>query len=122
MWVAKLCRSCRYRHDRHSFASLALAAGRSIRWVAEQLGHANPEFTLRVYAHALPVRDEDLAFADFAASAPTASAPGSDRLYPAPDPEESLEEESPDPLSADRGSRNLEHETGFEPATLTLAT
>jgi len=105
---------------RHTFASLALAAGRSIRWVAEQLGHANPELTLRVYAHALPVRDEDLAFAAFAASAPTR--PGSSRLYPAPDPEESLDEESPDPRTADRGFGILEHETGFEPATLTLAT
>ena len=59
-------------HARHTFASLALAAGRSIRWVAEQLGHANPELTLRVYAHALPVTEADLAFADFggAPSAP----------------------------------------------------
>jgi integrase len=50
---------------RHTFASLALAAGRSIRWVADQLGHSNPAFTLRPYAHALPVEDEDLGFADF---------------------------------------------------------
>ena len=31
---------------------LQLNAGRSIRWVADQLGHANPELTLRTYAHA----------------------------------------------------------------------
>src|SRR5215475_4336372 len=33
--------------------------------VAEQLGHANPELTLRVYAHALPSESGDLGFADF---------------------------------------------------------
>jgi hypothetical protein len=44
---------------------MALAAGKSIRWVAEQLGHANPELTMRVYAHALPAEEGDLAFADF---------------------------------------------------------
>ena len=37
-------------HDaRHTFASLALASGKSVTWVASQLGHANPELTLRVY-------------------------------------------------------------------------
>ena len=39
---------------RHTYASLALASGKSIRWVAAQLGHSNPELTLRVYAHAMP--------------------------------------------------------------------
>jgi integrase len=38
----------------HTFAPLALQAGRSVRWVADQLGHANPPLILRVYAHALP--------------------------------------------------------------------
>jgi len=32
----------------HTFASLGRAAGRSIRWVAEPLGHANPALTLGV--------------------------------------------------------------------------
>jgi hypothetical protein len=41
-------------HDaRHTFASLALTAGKSIPWVSGQPGHATPEITLRVYAHAL---------------------------------------------------------------------
>ena len=53
-------------HDaRHSYASLALASGKSVRWVASQLGHANPELTLRVYAHALREEETDLSFLDF---------------------------------------------------------
>jgi hypothetical protein len=33
--------------------------------VAAQLGHANPELTLRVYAHALREEEADLSFLDF---------------------------------------------------------
>ena len=36
-----------------------------MRWVASQLGHANPELTLRVYAHALREEEADLGFLDF---------------------------------------------------------
>ena len=36
--------------------------------MADQLGHSNPELTLRTYTHALRHREEDLAFADFAIS------------------------------------------------------
>ena len=50
---------------RHTYASLALASGKSIRWVAAQLGYSNPELTLRVYAHAMPAEDVDLSFLDF---------------------------------------------------------
>jgi len=42
-------------HDlRHTWATLALAAGRPLPWVAKVLGHADAGFTARVYAHALP--------------------------------------------------------------------
>ncbi|MAJ61817.1 MAG: hypothetical protein CBC48_18960 [bacterium TMED88] len=44
---------------------MALASGKSVRWVASQLGHASPEFTLRVYAHALREEETDLSFLDF---------------------------------------------------------
>ena len=50
-------------HDaRHTYASLALASGKSLRWVATQLGHSNPTLTLRLYAHALPEAEADLSF------------------------------------------------------------
>ena len=39
---------------RHHYASLLLDGGVSIRAVAQYLGHADPGFTLRVYAHLMP--------------------------------------------------------------------
>jgi integrase len=50
---------------RHTYASLALVSGKSVRWVAELLGHANPELTLRSYPHVLREEESDLSFADF---------------------------------------------------------
>ncbi len=50
---------------RHTWATLALHAGKSVRWVADQLGHADPALTLRVYAHAMPQQETDLSFAEF---------------------------------------------------------
>jgi integrase len=50
---------------RHSFATLTLEAGRSVRWAAEQLGYSDPVLTLRVYAHALRSTEADLTFVDF---------------------------------------------------------
>ena len=42
-------------HDcRHTFASLLLQAGAPITYVSQQLGHADPSITFRVYAHYLP--------------------------------------------------------------------
>lgn len=46
---------------RHSAATWALAAGRSVRAVATRLGHADPALTLRTYAHALPDDDAQAA-------------------------------------------------------------
>jgi len=58
-------RPLKLHSTRHTWATLALQAGKNIRWVAEQLGHADPALTLRVYAH--PMRDEErgLSFAEF---------------------------------------------------------
>jgi hypothetical protein len=50
---------------RHTWATLALQAGKSIRWVAEQLGRTDPALTLRVYAHAMRDEERDPSFAEF---------------------------------------------------------
>jgi integrase len=41
----------RYHDARHTFATIALDAGRDIGWVSKQLGHADVGFTGRVYVH-----------------------------------------------------------------------
>ena len=101
-------------HDaRHTYASLALASGKSVRWVASQLGHANPELTLRVYAHALREEEADLGFLDF----------GGTKRHPRGTSRRAVATtRKPPRVSTRRGLGSLEHETGFEPATLTLAT
>jgi integrase len=42
---------------RHFYASVLIDAGESVRAVADFLGHADPGFTLRVYAHLLPASE-----------------------------------------------------------------
>jgi hypothetical protein len=94
---------------------MALASGKSVRWVAEQLGHSSPMLTLKTYAHAIREEEMDLSFADFEVR------DGSERLYPAPTSATGDEHKSAPDLT-DRGRlRFLEHETGLEPATPTLA-
>jgi integrase len=44
---------------RHTYASLALAAGVAVHVVSARLGHASPKMTLDVYAHVLSGQDED---------------------------------------------------------------
>ena len=61
---ARGVRSLRFHATRHSWATWALRAGKSVRWVAQQLGHQDPAFTLRVYAHAMREEEKDLSFAE----------------------------------------------------------
>jgi len=49
-------------HDlRHTYATLALAAGVNPRVVSARLGHATVAFTLDIYSHVLPQADRDAA-------------------------------------------------------------
>jgi len=43
---------------RHFYASVLIDAGESVKAVAEYLGHADPGFTLRVYAHLFPSSED----------------------------------------------------------------
>jgi integrase len=46
---------------RDSFASILVALGRDPAYVMAQLGHTDPGFTLRVYAHAMRFSDDERA-------------------------------------------------------------
>jgi integrase len=53
---------CRRRHKhklRHTFASILVAIGRDPTHVMQQLGHTDPAFTLRVYAHTMRGSEEE---------------------------------------------------------------
>ncbi len=47
-------RDIRFHDLRHTYASLLLAQGEPITYVASQLGHANPGITLKIYSHWIP--------------------------------------------------------------------
>ena len=97
-WVRPLKLHC----ARHTWATLALRAGKSVRWVADQLGHSEPALTLRVYAHAMRDEETDLSFAEFG---------GSERLYPAPT-------QSGEPRQARNRAESMARREGLEPPTL----
>lgn len=111
---------------RHTWATLALRAGKSVRWVADQLGHADPSMTLNVYAHAMPEEETDLSFADFTgrradgiSSSRTASnAPR--RPYTAPTANATPEEENTASPSDRQRYEIMERDPATEPPTLSL--
>ncbi len=101
---------------RHTWASFAGAAGKSIRWIADQLGHSSPMLTLRTYSHVIREEEVDLSFADFE------STDGPRRPYTAPPSDGGHPNESAPGVNHRGRLGFLEHETGLEPATPTLAT
>ncbi|MDA2935466.1 hypothetical protein MYX82_14185, partial [Acidobacteria bacterium AH-259-D05] len=42
------------RHKRHGFASQLLCSGANVLYVSQQLGHANPQITMKIYSHWIP--------------------------------------------------------------------
>ena len=90
----------------HTWASLALESGKSVRWVAEQLGHADPALTLEVYAHVIPNEEPDRSFLDFG---------GSGRPYTAPPPDDDREDAGTSAVSV----RNASEECGAPSTTRT---
>jgi len=95
-------RSLKLHCTRHTWATFALHAGRNIRWVADQLGHADPALTLRVYAHAMRNEETDLSFAEFG---------DPKRPYTAPRNETELEEVA-------NYLKDMARREGLEPPTL----
>ena len=80
-------------------ATRALRAGKFLRWVADQLGHADPAFTLRTYAHLMPEEESNLSFAEFGVGVneKRVAIGAPKRPYTAPTEIEPFEE-SPNPL------------------------
>ncbi len=87
---------------RHTWATMALASEKSVRWVADQLGHADPALTIRVYAHALQEEEADLSFAEFGSTK---------RPYTAPVDEDEIRD-------SDNCAETLARREGLEPPTL----
>ncbi len=49
-------------HDlRHTHATIALRAGIPVKVISERLGHENPAFTMKQYAHVLPGMQAEVA-------------------------------------------------------------
>lgn len=63
VWTRALKRAkVRYRkpyQTRHTYASMMLSAGEHPMWVARQMGHANQNTTVRIYARWMPAADPD---------------------------------------------------------------
>jgi len=55
--VAKLCRLCRGRHNRHCYATHLLEAGVNLRQIQKYMGH-NSLMTTTIYLHLTTVGEE----------------------------------------------------------------
>ncbi len=51
-------RDIRYHDLRHTFASQLLCNGANILYVSQQLGHANPGITMKIYSHWIPNKSQ----------------------------------------------------------------
>ena len=51
-------RSFRFHDLRHTFASQLLCNGANILYVSQQLGHSNPQVTMKVYSHWIPDKNQ----------------------------------------------------------------
>jgi integrase len=51
-------RDIRYHDLRHTFASQLLCSGANILYVSQQLGHANPGVTMKIYAKWIPNKSQ----------------------------------------------------------------
>ena len=71
--------------------------------------------SVKTYAHVIREEEVNLSFADFEVR------DGSERLYPTPGSTTVREDENAPDLTGRGRSVYLEHETGLEPATPTLA-
>ena len=65
---------------RHFYASVLIDARESVKAVAEYLGHADPGFTLRVYAHLFPSSEDRARAAVAQAFASPADGPQTDQM------------------------------------------
>lgn len=62
---ARGVRSLTLHCTRHTWASFAIDAGKSIKWIADQLGHRDVSMTLNTYSHLIPNQEQDLSFLNF---------------------------------------------------------
>ena len=97
--AAQGVRPLRLHDARHTWASHAIAAGKNIRWISDQIGHADPAFTLQTYAHLMPEEESNLSFAEFGVGVneKRVAIGAPKRPYTAPAEIEPFEE-SPNPL------------------------
>src|SRR3954462_4121220 len=103
-------------HDlRHTCATLLLYEGRTLNEVAEHLGHADPGFTARTYAHVM----RDAARRRITISEAIGNGRAAARCRPLVDPS-AVEPGTSEPASDEKSLEIGEPTRGFEPRTPSL--